>query len=60
MKGKTDLRIIKTRTALFDAFLILLREKQFEIFLQELNQEEMKEIDQLISYQYNHSAEQEE
>lgn len=37
-----------------------LREKQFEIFLQELNQEEMKEIDQLISYQYNHSAEQEE
>lgn len=30
MKGKTDLRIIKTRTALFDAFLILLREKQFE------------------------------
>ncbi len=37
-----------------------LREKQFEIFLQELNQEEMKEIDQLNSYQYNHSAEQEE
>lgn len=37
-----------------------LREKQFEIFLQELNQEEMKEIDQLISYQYNHEKEQEE
>ena len=30
-----------------------LRENQFEIFLQELNQEEMKEIDQLVSYQYN-------
>ncbi|MBO5468423.1 MAG: flagellar export protein FliJ [Lachnospiraceae bacterium] len=37
-----------------------LREKQFEAFLQELNQEEMKEIDQLISYQYNHGEEQEE
>ena len=37
-----------------------LREKQFEVFLQELNQEEMKEIDQLISYQYNHGQEQEE
>lgn len=37
-----------------------LKEKQFEIFLQELNQEEMKEIDQLISYQYNHSSDQEE
>ena len=30
-----------------------LKEKQFEEFLQELNQEEMKEIDQLVSYQYN-------
>lgn len=30
-----------------------LKEKQFDEFLQELNQEEMKEIDQLISYQYN-------
>ncbi len=37
-----------------------LKEKQFEIFLQELNQEEMKEIDQLISYQYNHGGDQEE
>lgn len=37
-----------------------LKEKQFEIFLQELNQEEMKEIDQLISYQYNHNSDQEE
>ena len=37
-----------------------LREKQFEVFLQELNQEELKEIDQLISYQYNHGEEQEE
>ena len=35
-----------------------LKEKQFEIFLQELNQEEMKEIDQLISYQYNNSSDQ--
>lgn len=31
-----------------------LKEKQFELFLQELNAEEMKEIDQLVSYQYNH------
>lgn len=30
-----------------------LRENQFEIFKQELNQEEMKEIDQLVSYRYN-------
>ena len=37
-----------------------LREKQWETFLQELSQEEMKEIDQLISYQYNHGQEQEE
>ena len=36
-----------------------LREKQWETFLQELSQEEMKEIDQLISYQYNHGQEQE-
>ena len=30
-----------------------LREHQFEEFLQELNREEMKEIDQLVSYQFN-------
>ena len=30
-----------------------LRENQFEVFKQELNQEELKEIDQLVSYQYN-------
>lgn len=30
-----------------------LRENQFEIFKQELNQEEMKEIDELVSYRYN-------
>lgn len=34
-----------------------LKEKQFEEFLQELNQEEMKEIDQLVSYQYNNKDE---
>ena len=34
-----------------------LKENQFDIFLQELNQEEMKEIDQLISYQYNNTSE---
>ena len=33
-----------------------LRENQFEIFLQELNQEEMKEIDQLVSFQYNDTS----
>lgn len=37
-----------------------LKEKQFEVFLQELNQEEMKEIDQLVSYQYNKNADEEE
>lgn len=37
-----------------------LRENQFEIFLQELNAEEMKEIDQLVSYQYNNTSEEEE
>lgn len=30
-----------------------LRENQFEVFKQELNQEEMKEIDELVSYRYN-------
>ena len=30
-----------------------LKENQFEIFKKELNLEEMKEIDQLVSYQYN-------
>lgn len=30
-----------------------LKEHQFEAFLQELNVEEMKEIDQLVSYQHN-------
>lgn len=30
-----------------------LKENQFETFLQEINEEEMKEIDQLVSYQYN-------
>ena len=34
-----------------------LKENQFEEFLQELNQEEMKEIDQLVSYQYNNNNE---
>lgn len=37
-----------------------LKENQFEIFLQELNQEEMKEIDQLVSYQYNDTSDKEE
>lgn len=36
-----------------------LKENQFDVFLQELNQEEMKEIDQLISYQYNNKEEEE-
>ena len=30
-----------------------LKENQFDVFKKELNQEEMKEIDQLVSYQYN-------
>ena len=37
-----------------------LREKQFEIFLQELNAEEAKEIDQLVSYQYNNQEPEED
>ncbi len=37
-----------------------LKENQFEIFLQELNQEEAKEIDELISYQYNNKEAEEE
>lgn len=34
-----------------------LKEHQFESFLQELNAEEMKEIDQLVSYQHNAAEE---
>lgn len=34
-----------------------LRENQFEVFKQELNEEEAKEIDQLVSYQYNNRDE---
>ena len=34
-----------------------LKEKQFETFLQELNLEEIKEIDELVSYQYNEKEE---
>ncbi|MCM1178748.1 MAG: flagellar export protein FliJ [Clostridium sp.] len=37
-----------------------LKENQFEVFLQELNQEELKEIDQLVSYQYNNRDGEEE
>ena len=37
-----------------------LKEYQFELFLHELNREEMKEIDELISYQYNDTSEKEE
>ena len=37
-----------------------LKENQFELFLHELNREEMKEIDELISYQYNDTSEKEE
>lgn len=37
-----------------------LKENQFEEFLQEINQEEMKEIDQLVSYQYNNKDGEEE
>lgn len=33
-----------------------LKENQFEVFKQELNAEEAKEIDQLVSYQYNNSS----
>lgn len=36
-----------------------LKENQFETFLQELNQEESKEIDQLVSYQYNKNTDEE-
>lgn len=36
-----------------------LKENQFESFLQELNQEESKEIDQLVSYQYNKNTDEE-
>ena len=36
-----------------------LKENQFESFLQELNQEEAKEIDQLVSYQYNRDTKEE-
>ena len=34
-----------------------LKEHQFETFLQELNAEEMKEIDELVSYQHNTTEE---
>ncbi len=37
-----------------------LKENQFNAFLQELNQEEAKEIDQLVSYQYNNKDAEEE
>jgi len=37
-----------------------LKENQFDAVLQELNLEEMKEIDQLVSYQYNKNADEEE
>lgn len=37
-----------------------LKENQFEEFVQEQNQEEMKEIDQLVSYQYNNKEDAEE
>lgn len=37
-----------------------LKENQFESFLQEINQEEAKEIDQLVSYQYNNKDTKEE
>ena len=37
-----------------------LKENQFEVFLKELNLEEMKEIDQLVSYQYNDTSGKEE
>ncbi|MDE5779553.1 MAG: flagellar FliJ family protein, partial [Lachnospiraceae bacterium] len=37
-----------------------LRENQLEVFLQELNKEEMKEIDQLVSYRYNNVESEEE
>lgn len=36
-----------------------LKENQFEVFLQELNQEEAKEVDQLVSYQYNNKDKEE-
>ena len=34
-----------------------LKEHQFEAFLQELNTQEMKEIDELVSYKYNSNEE---
>ena len=35
----------------------VLKQKAFEEFLQELSQEEKKEIDELVSYQYNKNEE---
>lgn len=37
-----------------------LKDNQFELFKQELNKEEEKEIDQLVSYQYNNRNSREE
>lgn len=37
-----------------------LKDNQFELFKQELNKEEEKEIDQLVSYQYNNRDSREE
>lgn len=36
-----------------------LKERQFEVFMEELNAEESKEIDQLVSFQYNNREEEE-
>ena len=33
-----------------------MKEKQFELFLDELNEAEKKEIDELVSFQYNKPA----
>lgn len=34
-----------------------LKEKAFEVFMHELNEEEKKEVDQIVSYQYNGNME---
>ena len=58
LRGEVERARIRLNEAMQDRKMHeKLRENEFEEFMQEMNLQESKEIDQLVSYTYNHSEE---
>lgn len=58
LRGEVERARIRLNEAMQDRKMHeKLRENEFEAFMQEMNLQESKEIDQLVSYTYNHAEE---